>query len=368
MASESTQSQYLPNYASPPGDTLAEALADRSMSQAELAQRTGRSKKLINEIVRGKAPITHPVAEELERVLGIPARFWNNRESQYREALERIRQRDRLKEYLPWLRTMPYRQMIRQGWLNEGDDDVDQLQKLLSFFGVATPAQWREIWNRSKATFRTSAAYQADPRAVAAWMRKGELEAQRVECEPFDREIFVEALQDIRHFTCEMPEDFLPKLRSVCASSGVALVFVPQLPKTRSYGATWWLTPHRALIQLTLRGKANDRLWFTFFHEAGHILLHGKRDVFIEDSEQTTRDEKEEEADRFAGDSLIPPDAYGAFVADKVFTRLSVQRLARDVGIGAGIVVGRLQHDGHISWRTRLNRLKIRLKWTAKDG
>lgn len=367
MVSEAIRNEYLPDYVSVPGETLSEALEERAMTQADLAQRIGRSRKTINEIIRGKAPITPETALLLERVLGIPARFWNNRESQYREALERIRQRHRLKEYLPWLKTMPYREMIKEGWLTADDDDIDQLQKLLSFFGIATPARWQEKWSRSNVAFRTSAAYQAEPCAVAAWLRKGELEAQRIECEPFDREIFVEALQDIRHFTCEMPKDFLPKLRSVCASSGVALVFVPQLPKTRSYGATRWLTPHRALIQLTLRGKANDRLWFTFFHEAGHILLHGKRDVFIEDSEQTTRDEKEKEADQFAGDSLIPPDAYAAFVADKVFTRLSVQRFARDVGIGAGIVVGRLQHDGHISWAS-LNRLKIRLKWTAENG
>ena len=141
MVSESIRNEYLPDYVSVPGETLSEALEERAMTQADLAQRIGRSRKTINEIIRGKAPITPETALLLERALGIPARFWSNRESQYREALERIRQRHRLKGYLPWLKTMPYRQMIRQGWLNEDDDDIDQVQNLLSFFGVATPAQ-----------------------------------------------------------------------------------------------------------------------------------------------------------------------------------------------------------------------------------
>ncbi len=68
-----------------------------------------------------------------------------------------------------------------------------------------------------------------------------------------------------------------------CAAVGVAVVLVPELPGTRVSGATRWLTPGKALIQLSLRYKSDDQLWFTFFHEAAHVLLHGKRDLFIED-------------------------------------------------------------------------------------
>lgn len=84
-------SGFQPDYISPPGDTLLEVLASLSMTQAELARRIGRPKKTINEIVKGKAAITADTAIQLELCLGYPASFWLNRESQYREALARIK-------------------------------------------------------------------------------------------------------------------------------------------------------------------------------------------------------------------------------------------------------------------------------------
>lgn len=80
---------YAPDHVSPPGETLAELLESRGMTQAELAARTGRPKQHINEIVAGKAPITQDMAIQLERSLGAPASFWNNREARYREHLAR---------------------------------------------------------------------------------------------------------------------------------------------------------------------------------------------------------------------------------------------------------------------------------------
>lgn len=94
--SNTIQNQYNPDYVSPPGETLEEVLEERGMSQAELAERAGRPKETINEIINGKAAITPETALELEWVLGIPASFWNNREKHYREALARIEEQFKL--------------------------------------------------------------------------------------------------------------------------------------------------------------------------------------------------------------------------------------------------------------------------------
>ena len=83
--SRSIQNEYLPDYVSPPGETLLETIEALGMPQAQLAERTGRSKKMINEIIKGKAPITPRMAIELERVTGVATSFWNNRERNYRE-------------------------------------------------------------------------------------------------------------------------------------------------------------------------------------------------------------------------------------------------------------------------------------------
>src|ERR1035438_10206680 len=105
--SEQIQNQYVPDVVSPPGETLLELLESRRMSQAELADRTGRPKKTINEIVRGKAAITAETALQFERVLGIPASFWMAREQNYREALARCEELSTLESQSEWLETVP---------------------------------------------------------------------------------------------------------------------------------------------------------------------------------------------------------------------------------------------------------------------
>jgi hypothetical protein len=129
--------------------------------------------------------------------------------------------------------------------------------------------------------FRQTFAFQSDLGAVAAWLRRGEIEAAEIDCVIYDASKFKETLQQVRALTIEPPEIFQFEVVRLCAAAGVAVVFVPELPKTRTCGATRWLNPNKALIQLSLRYKTNDHLWFAFFHEAGHILLHGKRNVFL---------------------------------------------------------------------------------------
>src|SRR5699024_6913838 len=120
---------------------------------------------------------------------------------------------------------------------------------------------------------------------------------------PFDAAQFRQVLADARALTREKPDVFQPQLVTACAQAGVAVVFVPELEKSRASGCTRWLGD-KAIIQLSLRYKTNDHLWFTFFHEAGHILKHGKKAVFLEGNGLC--DEKEEEANAFAANLLIP--------------------------------------------------------------
>jgi hypothetical protein len=196
-------------------------------------------------------------------------------------------------------------------------------------------------------------------------VRRGEIEANDIRCEPFDAPRFREALRTVRGLTIVPPEVFRPEMVRVCASAGVAVVFVPELPGTRASGATRWLAPNKALIQLSLRYKTDDHLWFTFFHEAGHILRHGKRDVFVEDGQ--VDDTHEHEADRFAADTLIPSrELARLFTAQHIPSRADISRFAAYVGVAPGIVVGRLQHDGVLQ-HSHCNQLKRRLRWAEAD-
>src|SRR3990172_6402112 len=111
---ETRAGEFAPNYASPPGDTITEILDVRGMSQAELALRIGMAAKTVNEIVKGKAPITPETAIKLEHVLGVPASFWNTREQQYREKLARLEDEDRRADQVSWLADIPVKELIRR--------------------------------------------------------------------------------------------------------------------------------------------------------------------------------------------------------------------------------------------------------------
>ena len=159
-------------------------------------------------------------------------------------------------------------------------------------------------------------------------------------------------------------------VRRVLAQAGVAVIFVPEIPGTRTCGATRWLTPTKAMIMLSLRYKTDDHLWFTFFHEAAHILLHGKREVFLEDDDEVSEDvrAKEEEADRFASDFLIPPEAFRRFHPRGAhISHEDIIEFAQQLGIAPGIVVGRLQHDGIVPPQN-FNQLKRRYRWVITDA
>ncbi len=85
---------FEPDWVSAPGETIEDLLEERGWTQAELADRSGFSRKYVNDLAKGHAAITPDAALRLEAVLGSAADFWLAREAQYREALERRRCRD----------------------------------------------------------------------------------------------------------------------------------------------------------------------------------------------------------------------------------------------------------------------------------
>lgn len=358
--------EFHPNYASPPGDTLAETLETIGMSQAELARRMDRPIKTINEIIQAKAAITAETALQLEQVLHIPASFWLKLEQHYRETLARLAEEQRFESHIEWLKEFPMQEMMSRGWLPLCNNKIEQVSATLKFFGVASPDAWRTIWESKIVAYRKSTTPKSNFGAVTAWLRQGEVEAQKIECVPYNADTFREVLRHIRTLTVKPVSFFCGKLVRLCASAGVAVVFVPELPKNGIFGATQWLNPTKALIQLSLHYKTDDHLWFTFFHEAGHILLHGKRQFFLEIDQKDTQ-EAEEDANRFSANILIDPTQWQQFVTcDPCRSKEGIKEFAHKIGIAPGIVVGRLQHEKHLPF-DHYNELKNLLEWKIEE-
>lgn len=353
--------EYRPDYAVPPGEILAEEMEAKQLSQSDLADRTGLSRKTINEIVNGKAPITPETALKFEPIFQQPARYWLNLERDYQETLARLQEQAALEQHVTWLDTQPLKEMIGWGWVEKKSNRVEQLRDLLTFYSISNPNQWEKVWSNLAVAYRKANIAETSPIAISAWLRQGQHEAAKISCKTYNKDNFAESFSEIRGLTREAdPKIFVQKLIDVCATNGVAVVFLPELKKTGICGATYWQgdTP---VIQLSLRYKSDDHLWFTFFHEAGHILLHGKKELFLEGDRHENN--KEQEANDFAARSLIPKDRYGKLLSVSRFSESVIVSFAENLGIAPGIVVGRLQHDQMVPY-THFNALKNRFVWT----
>lgn len=363
---------FQPDWVSPPGETILDVMEERDWNQAELAQRLGFSTKHLNQLVKGKVALTDEAALRLERVLGSTANFWLNREAKYREHLARIEAEDRYKAWTGWLDQLPLAELKKARAIP--DERITSaakpalVEKLLSFFGVASPDSWQTQYGNMQASFRRTRETQSDVGAIASWLRLGEIKAEQIDLPKYNRAKFIKVLKEIRGMTTQPPEQFEPAMRRLCGEAGLKLVLVPAIPKAHVSGVARWLNLHTPLIQISLYGKTNDKFWFTFFHEAAHILLHAesKSDIFLDDpNHATTESVQEHQANQWAGDKLIPP-AYTFEFSQLEPTAGQITTFAESINIHPGIVVGRLQHEGRLGYATQLNRLKDSFRFVGR--
>ncbi len=328
---------------SKPGDTILETIEHIRMSQVELAERMGKTPSKINDLISGKEPITLTTALQLEKVLGIDAQFWLNREMIYREKLLRFDQEEALEECKDWLKIQPIKELKAYGYLKTKEVGPAMAEECLKFYGVATPLQWESLYvnQYASSSFRKSGAHKTTLGGLAAFLRMGEIEMRKLKLGSYSKEAFKEILKEIRAMVRSHPEDFALQLQQYCSSVGVAVVFTANIPKAPISGVARWVGGI-PLIQLTDRYKSNDHFWFSFFHEAGHILLHGKKDVFVEDlKEYELNTQKEIEADNFSN-KLLLPENITVELSDKI-TEKDIRQIARKYNTHAAIVLGRLQ-------------------------
>lgn len=357
--------QFEPDYAVPPGQYLVAHLVDAKLSHAEFARRCGRSPKLISEIIAGKAPIEPATALQFERVLGVDASFWLAKESDYQLYLTRQAEAENAAEHQQWVNKFPVRELVKRGVFESPESSRDAVSKMLEFFSVASVEAWTAHNSIAKVAYRHSPSFESNDAALATWLRLGEIEAESIKCEEFDRVRFRHALRTIRKLTRKPISTAWPRTGTLCNESGVALVLVKPLRRTALSGAAWWINPRKAVIQLSLRHKSDDHLWFSFFHEAAHVLLHSKRGVFVDGvKEQDDKDEQEQEADTWAKNALITRSAWNDFLRSVPSNEHDVTQFAKAQGIAPGIIVGRLQHERRIPWN-KLNHLKVKLDWSS---
>ncbi len=347
MTPAESAAPFIPEWSLHPGAFLREHLKDIGMRQSELADRTGLTTKHINQIVTENIGISGDVAVRLELALGLPARFWTQLDADHAAFLAHERTWHELPRLLDWVRGFDAPTLRRHEVTGARDADQQVVEKVLSFFGVAGVEPFNATWMRPRVSFRRSQAFTVAEQNTALWLRLVDRCAASTQTAPFSLPALRRASRSIPGLTTLPITDGMLAARKILADAGVALVFVRQVPGTRVSAATWWVDARRPAVGLTERHKREDMLWFSLMHEIGHLLLHPRRETYLDlDEDKNEADGAEQQADRFAEDTLLPPGARKT--VEQASSRQELAMLAASWGVGASVVAG---CHGHLTGR-----------------
>ncbi|MDR3070771.1 MAG: ImmA/IrrE family metallo-endopeptidase [Propionibacteriaceae bacterium] len=340
----------LPNYAVPTGDFIEEWMDANGINAAEMSRRLGVTRKHVSELLHGKVGLSAEIAVALERVTSVSADHWNRLEATYRDDLVRLESEAILAAQYFEVKDFPLRYLRNLGFVSsEKHDKAGIVAEVLTFFRVNSISALDDTWCQGVA-YRKTAMANPKSKDLLTWLTAAERSVNFSELEPFDKDALSALLLSLRALSLGDPDRYIPQLIDSLASVGVVLRLVPEVPGLGIHGATRWLDRH-PIVQLSVRGKTDDQLWFTLFHELGHVLLHEDRGLYLTDDE----DEAEQEADGFAADTLIPPEKAASLPRSRSLSE--VERFAADIGVAPGIVLGRVQRDtGDYKWGHQLKR------------
>jgi HTH-type transcriptional regulator / antitoxin HigA len=365
LSATSGESNWSPNWATHPGDHLAEMIEDRGWSQAEFSRIADLSPKLVSTIISGKNRVSPETAIKLERVLGLKAYVWTGLQSNW--DLFQARSEDvRSDNWREWLSNFPIKELKKRGQLPRTNDESVIFNELLTLLGIGSPDAYDAKIGSLAVQHRQSAAHSLSKHHIYTWLLLGERRARCQALPKFDRSAFQSAVSEIRKLTTKDPEDFEPQLKELCKQAGVAVVFEKPISQTGLFGSARWFDTDRAIIQMSLRMKTNDHFWWTFFHEAAHIMLHQGRNFFDDYSAKAERADAEIEADKWALEVLVGGDNLRRLLIERPRTRLAVCKAAENISVHPGIVVGVLQHHKVLK-HSYLNDLKEKFELTESS-
>jgi len=360
-----------------PGELLQEELDARGWTQGDLAAILDRPVQAVNEIIAGKKAITPETAVALSRALGTSAEYWLRLDSLYR--LDQLHQRSPQPEQdisrrARTFAAAPVKELIKRGWLTVPNpkDPVQLERAVCDFLGT------KSIDERPSLAFAARQGKSGDPQtaSVVAWVCHVHSLARKQKVSTFNPAHVSEAAKTLPQISAK--DNGAAGVRQRLAEIGIRFVVAEHLPNTRVDGAAFWLDPRAPVVALSLRYDRIDYFWFTLMHELAHIASSHAKDrpriddaLVGRDSEPASEKQAEEKhVDGLASEWLVPAHRLAEFVTatSPYFYRARVLEFAQSLGVHPGIVVGRLQHEGHVPWthlRNLLERVRPQLAGAA---
>ena len=352
--------EYKDKVAYHPGYYIADIIEDMEISQAEFAKRMGTTPKTLSQLINGQANISNDLAKKLSVMMGTSPEVWLNLQSMYDQKLIEIEREIDFDKQIEIAKQIDYKFFVDYIGLPAVKTIKEKVANLCRFFKVAD----LRIMSQPDflVNFRSGTSVISDKNVInsRAWLQTAMNVSYSIETEPFDVDKLRGYLDELRSMTVQEPEAFLPRMREIFASCGVAFVLLPHLRNSGVNGAVKWVSESRVVLAMNNRGLYADTFWFSLFHEVRHVLQQKVKTVFISSSVNEMIDinkSLEEDADSFANNFLIAPADFRRFHPSKYTSDDEIVAFAKQIGIHPGIVAGRLQHEKIIA-RNRCSRLK----------
>lgn len=335
------------NYAVAPGEYLAEWIEENPhVTQAQLAERVGVSRKLVNEILNAKAPISPAVATRLERVTSIPAKAWLLYQAQYDADRARFADVDHLAQYAylisdnlgAYLRDVGATTATRR---NPGQLVADFL--CLVNCGTIEAFERRceveIVSGYAFATLKESSKEEIDPAMLLAWIAQAEKldgAGRRFEAE-YSKAMLLDAVPLVRERALRPDKTMLADIQALLAQAGVTMLHCIPPKGLPLHGVTYWVG-NAPVVVFTERRKTDGFITWAIFHELGHVL-YDERSADAYGLAKTKRQQQAEEkaANDFAKNALFGGAGLSPFHG---LTRSAdIKRVAKEVGVSPGVAV-----------------------------
>ena len=347
-----------------PGETIADVLEDRGITQTELASRAGVSPAYVSNVIAGKKGISANFAMGLEYALGVPKSFWLNLQANYEAELLEVNEeqtitdeerkvREDLKDIVKYLR--------KQGKMLIGENKDESILSLRKVLQISNITNLKEMIPTG--AFRMAGNAAVNPNVLGAWIRLCQLAGNdKTISAKFEKKYTNNLIQEIKSIMCCKNAELQRDLKNVMEKYGIDFSVVKNFRGAPVHGYISQKNDGIYQMVLTIRGAFADIFWFSLFHEIGHIVNGdiGKNLKFLDYGNDY---DKELAADLFASNMLLSPESYKAFIQRNDFSIEAICRYAESQHVMPYIVIGRLQKEKYLAY-TMYSKYKLRYKWS----
>ncbi len=349
-----------------PGYYVKQYLDSQQMTQKELADRLNTTEKNVSQLVNGKLKLNEDWYSRLAFAFGTSEALWRNLHQQYQMDLARVQREKELAKEEEILSKLDYSLWTNLGVVKETRQKAEKVDELKRYLRISSLTV---LANRDfLVQYRTAVKNVDEVNVISAnaWVQTAMNIGDQLVVSPLNLTFLKEHLAEIRSLSLTEQDVFIPRLKEIFSQAGVAFVVVPHLKKSGISRAVKWLgkgQKEKVLLAINDRQKSSDLFWFALFHEIRHVFQQKTSHIIIFSdgnhgiASALKLEKLEQDADDFAANTLISPADYARFLKKGTFTAAAVSAFASEIGIQPGIVVGRLQRDGHLEF-SQLNQLK----------